>query len=131
MVGSRDRRARDRANRTTRTGEAEAESANSTPSVQNRAPSAGRNNEAAPPPPPPPPPDANQLMQTFLAGIAQVTAQMANGGGNHNPVHADPFLSALREFERHRTPRFDGSGGYAVAEDWLGGVVILQLRNIA
>ena len=61
-------------------------------------------------------------MQTFLAGIARITAHGANGGGNQNPVPIDPFLNALREFERHRTPHFDGSGGYANAEEWLGAV---------
>ena len=61
-------------------------------------------------------------MQAFLAGIAQFAAQAANGGGNLNTASADPFTSALREFERHRAPHFDGSGGYTSAEDWLGAV---------
>ena len=61
-------------------------------------------------------------MQAFLAGVAQFAANAANGGGNRNPITADPFLGALREFERHRTLHFDGSGGYAAAEDWIGAV---------
>ena len=117
MAGSRDRRARDRADRTARTHGGDDESAASTSSVRNRAPSVARENREAPPPPLPPPPD---FMQALLAGIAQIVAQAAHGGGNHNPVPADPFLGALREFERHRTPHFDGSGGYAAAEDWFG-----------
>ena len=115
MASSRDKRARNRANRADQTGGRDIESENSAPSVRDRAPSVARNNEAAQPPPPPQ--DANQLMQTFLAGIAQITAQMATGGGNQNFMPADPFLGALREFERHRTPHFDGSGGYTAAED--------------
>ena len=61
-------------------------------------------------------------MQAFLASIAPFATQAANNGGNHNAAPADPFTGALREFERHRTPHFDGSGGYAAAEDWLGAV---------
>ena len=105
MVGSRDRRTRDRADRAARTQGGDAESADSTSSVRNRAPSVARENREAPPPPPPPPPP--DFMQALLAGIAQIAAQATNGGGNHNPVPADPFLGALREFERHRTPHFD------------------------
>ena len=56
--------------------------------------------------------------------MAQLITQATNGGRNPNPAPAptDPFLSALREFERHRTPHFDGSGGYTTAEEWLGAV---------
>ena len=93
-----------------------ADSANSASSVRNRGPSEVRENGEIPPPPPP------DFMQALLAGMAQFAANAANGGGNRNTVPADPFLGALREFERHRTPHFDGSGGYATAEEWLGAV---------
>ena len=116
MAGSRNRRGQGRSTRTARS-RGEEVSANSTPSVQDHTPSEERGNGEVPPPPPPP-----DFMQAFLAGIAQFAAQAANGGGNPNAAPADPFTGALREFERHRTPHFDGSGGYAAAEDWLGAV---------
>ena len=120
MAGTRDRRSRSRTNGGSRSGNRDVESEGSASSVPNRAPAGSQGHGAAPPAPPPP--DAQQLMQTFLAGIAQITAQATAGVGQHNPVPTDPFLIALREFERHRTQRFDGSGGYAAAEEWIGAV---------
>ena len=101
MAGTRDRRSRSGTNGRSRAGNRDAESEGSVSSVSNRAPVESQGHGAAPPPPPPP--DAQQLMQTFLAGIAQITAQATAGVGQHNPVPTDPFLNALTEFERHRT----------------------------
>ena len=121
MVNNRQRRMRNRANSAPTGGNRRAESAHSVSFTRNRTPSVNRDHREATPPPPPSI-DAQQLMQTFLAGIARITAHGANGGGNPNPVPTDPFLSALREFERHRTPYLDGRGGYTTAEEWLGAV---------
>ena len=115
MVGSRSRRALDRENRANRNRGGDAENENSVSSVRNSAAPEGGRNGGAPPPPPPP-----DFMQAFLAGVAQFAANAANGGGNRNPIPADPFLGALRESERHRTMHFDGSGGYAARRIGLG-----------
>jgi hypothetical protein len=48
--------------------------------------------------------DPAQLMQAFFSGLAQFTSQASATG----QTTQDPFVSALREFERHHTPRYDG-----------------------
>jgi Retrotransposon gag protein len=64
--------------------------------------------------------DPAQLMQAFFSGLAQFTSQASTVG----QTTQDPFVSALREFERHHTPRYDGSGGYDAAEEWLAAVQV-------
>jgi hypothetical protein len=59
-------------------------------------------------------------MQAFFSGLAQFTSQASAAG----QTTQDPFVSALREFERHHTPRYDGSGGYDAAEEWLAAVQV-------
>jgi Retrotransposon gag protein len=54
-------------------------------------------------------------MQAFFSGLAQFTSQASATG----QTTRDPFVFALREFERHHTPRYDGSGGYDAAKEWL------------
>jgi hypothetical protein len=65
--------------------------------------------------------DPAQLMHAFFSGLAQFTSQASAAG---QTTH-DPFVSALREFERHHTPRYDGSGGYDAAEEWLAVVQVI------
>jgi hypothetical protein len=64
--------------------------------------------------------DPAQLMQAFFSGLAQFTSQASAAG----QTAQDPFISALREFERHHTPRYDGNGGYDATEEWLATVQV-------
>jgi Retrotransposon gag protein len=64
--------------------------------------------------------DPAQLMQAFFSGLAQFTSQVSAAG----QTTQDLFVSALWEFERHHTPRYDGSGGYDAAEEWLAAVQV-------
>jgi Retrotransposon gag protein len=65
--------------------------------------------------------DPAQLMQAFFSGLAQFTSQVSTAGHTIQ----DPFVYALREFERHHTPRYDGSGGYDAVEEWLTAVQVI------
>ncbi|KAJ4773005.1 DNA/RNA polymerases superfamily protein [Rhynchospora pubera] len=65
----------------------------------------------------PVPPEAAQegLGQQLLAGLTQLVGQAV---GRAQEV-LDPFTIAYHEFLRHQTPRYDGSGNYDAAEEWL------------
>jgi hypothetical protein len=57
-------------------------------------------------------------MQTFFTRLAQFTSQASITG----QTAQDPFVYALWEFERHHTPRYDGSVSYDAAEEWFASV---------
>ncbi|KAJ4785318.1 ATP-dependent RNA helicase glh-1 [Rhynchospora pubera] len=67
-------------------------------------------------------PQANPVPQGVTQeGIAQLLAGLTQLVGQVVRTHVvpDPFTIAYHEFLRHQTPRYDGSGEYEAAEEWL------------
>ncbi|KAJ3688144.1 hypothetical protein LUZ61_017308 [Rhynchospora tenuis] len=69
--------------------------------------------EQVPPVNPVPEMDPATYAQQLLTNLAQIATQ---GVGR---AQVDPFVVARREFQKENTPRFDGRGDFATAEEWL------------